>query len=103
MPWSLGTNTNGTNLKIGNFAFSDRHCSPGIQVADMLAYLLFDYHRRCLADAKAQAHPYLTGLMTRKNQVIGRLIDKKEEVERWAKILEQFGSIPRQMLKGFNP
>lgn len=90
-------------FKIGNFAFSDRHCTVGIQVADMLAYLLMEYNRRKLKDSKAKVHPYLRALQQRSTQIRGKLFGK-EDVEYWGRKFEkEIGSIPKAAFKGFNP
>jgi hypothetical protein len=89
--------------KIGNFAFSDRHCSPGIQAADMFAYLVFEYRRRWLRNRKAKSHTYLDWLLP-KGIPSGLLIDNKEFIERWGRQLEEaLGKSFENPLKGFNP
>jgi hypothetical protein len=91
--------------RIGNFAFSDRHCSPGIQAADMFAYLVFDYQKRYLKDKAAQQHPYLDSLLLHPISVNpGWLVDSAEYVELWGKRLQEtFGNPPAGFFKGFNP
>ena len=91
--------------KIGNFAFSDRWCSPGIQAADMFAYLVFEYQKRYLKDNTAKQHPYL-GLLLRHPVSIhpGFLIDDPEYIELWGNRLQKaLGNPPKGALKGFNP
>lgn len=91
--------------KIGNFAFSDRWCSPGIQAADMFAYLVFEYQKRYLKDKTAEQHPYLDSLLNHRISVHpGDCIDDPAYIELWGKRLQQaLGNPPKNSRKGFNP
>jgi hypothetical protein len=91
--------------KIGNFAFSDRRSSPGIQAADMFAYLVFEYQKRYLKDNTAKQHPYLDLCLRDPVSVPpGILIDDPAYIELWGNRLQKaLGHLSKGDLKGFNP
>lgn len=93
--------------KFGGIAFSDRKSAVGLQSADVIAHLLYNYQALRLQGKSAPIHPYLLTLLKihgSGKRALDALLRTPQQVQYWANLFHgSFRELPAWAFKGYNP